>query len=68
MRDLIGFIAVLACLALMCAYILWALRDASRRDKNPLVVLIAVTMFFPIGLIAWLLFRPDLSPRQEARS
>ncbi len=68
MRDLLGFIAILVGLAVMCAYLLWALRDASRRNKNPLVVLIAVTLFFPAGLVAWLLFRPGLSPRHGLRS
>lgn len=67
MRDLIGFIAALVGLALMCGYLLWAMRDASRRDKNPLLVLIAVTVFFPAGLIAWLMFRPTLRPQRQAR-
>ena len=33
--------------------------DASRRRKNPLLVLIAVVFFFPFGLLAWLFFRPS---------
>jgi hypothetical protein len=64
MRDLLGFIAMLIVLAIFCAYILWALWDARRRDKSPMVVLIAVTLFFPAGLVAWLLFRPNLPARE----
>ena len=65
MRDLFAFLVILAGLAVLCAYILWAIRDASRRRKNPLLVLIAVVFFFPFGLIAWLLFRPQLSLRSH---
>ena len=32
--------------------------DARRRGKSPLLVTIAVILFFPWGPIAWLLFRP----------
>ena len=42
---------------ILCA--IWAMNDASRRGKSPLLVLIAVMFFFPFGLLAWLLFRPD---------
>jgi uncharacterized protein (DUF983 family) len=34
--------------------------DAQRRGKSPVWVTIAAVFFFPWGLIAWLLFRPDL--------
>jgi|HubBroStandDraft_3_1064219.scaffolds.fasta_scaffold345059_1 hypothetical protein len=33
--------------------------DAHRRGKSPVLVCVAVILFFPWGLIAWLLFRPD---------
>jgi len=33
--------------------------DARRRGKSPLLVTLAVFFFFPLGLILWLLFRPD---------
>jgi len=32
--------------------------DALRRGKSPLLVSLACILFFPWGLIAWLLFRP----------
>jgi len=37
----------------------WAEEDAMLRGKPPWLVKIAVVVFFPWGLIAWLLFRPD---------
>lgn len=33
--------------------------DARRRGKSPVLVCVAVILFFPWGLVAWLLFRPD---------
>jgi hypothetical protein len=33
--------------------------DARRRGKSPLLVTVAVILFFPWGTIAWLLFRPE---------
>jgi hypothetical protein len=33
--------------------------DARRRGKSPLLVTLAVVFFFPLGLIAWLLFRAE---------
>jgi hypothetical protein len=33
--------------------------DARLRGKSPLLVTLAVLFFFPLGLIAWLLFRPE---------
>jgi len=37
----------------------WSVNDAKRRNKSPLLVALAVVFFFPFGLIAWLLFRPE---------
>jgi Kef-type K+ transport system membrane component KefB len=36
-----------------------SIRDARRRGKSPALVSLAVILFFPWGLIAWLLFRPE---------
>jgi hypothetical protein len=36
-----------------------AMRDARRRGKSPVLVAIACVFFFPWGLVAWLIFRPD---------
>ncbi len=35
------------------------MRDAHLRGRSPFVVAFAVIVFFPLGLIAWLYFRPD---------
>ena len=53
--------ALLFGLLILGAYSLWAVRDAARRNKSGLLVLIAVVFFFPFGLIAWLLFRPAVA-------
>lgn len=47
-------------LTAMVLVALWAIKDAMRRRKSPLLVVIAVVFFFPFGLIAWLLFRPNI--------
>jgi hypothetical protein len=36
-----------------------AAKDAERRGKSPVLVWIACVLFFPWGLVAWLIFRPD---------
>ena len=38
----------------------WCIKDATRRGKSPTLVTVAVVLFFPLGLIAWLAFRPRL--------
>ena len=37
----------------------WSMEDAKLRGKSPLVVSLAVVLFFPWGLFAWLVFRPQ---------
>lgn len=39
----------------------WSVADAKLRGKSPLLVSLAVVLFFPWGLLAWLVFRPDPS-------
>ncbi len=39
-------------------YVSWAASDARQRGKSALLVCLAVVFFFPMGLLAWLLFRP----------
>jgi hypothetical protein len=55
--ELALFILALAALAVYGA---WVARDASRRGKPPLLVLLLVLFFSPFGLIAWFLFRPPV--------
>jgi hypothetical protein len=58
MREVAVFLLFLMALVTLLAYMSWAVRDARRRGKSPILVLNAVLFFFPFGLIAWLLFRP----------
>ena len=49
---IIGFIVLFS-------IINWCYEDATRRGKSAFLVCCAVLFFFPWGLIAWLIFRPD---------
>jgi hypothetical protein len=41
-------------------WIVWVCAaDARRRGKSPLLVVLLVFFSFPLGLILWLLFRPE---------
>jgi hypothetical protein len=42
-----------------------SIKDARRRGKSPLLVCLATVLFFPLGTIVWLLFRPE--PRDPSR-
>lgn len=44
----------------------WSVADAKLRGKSPLLVSLAVVLFFPWGLFAWLVFRPG--PLDHSRS
>ena len=58
LRVMLALILGFLLLALLGITIRACSRDARRRGKSPLLVSIAVIVFFPWGLIAWLLFRP----------
>ena len=36
-----------------------AASDARKRGKSPLLVILLIVISFPLGLIVWLLFRPE---------
>ena len=63
MMEILQYAYVIALLAALgygfYRAVIWAERDALLRGKSPLFVKCAVILFFPWGLIAWLLFRPD---------
>lgn len=46
-------------IVLLVFVIRWCINDAKLRGKTPVLVVVAVVLFFPWGLIAWLLFRPE---------
>lgn len=56
---LIFFAAVVAILVLFGIAIRMCWKDARQRGKLPFLVCAIVIFFFPLGLIAWLLFRPE---------
>ena len=49
----IVFVVLLGWTLSVCA------RDARRRGKSPLLVTLLIFLSFPLGLIVWLLFRPE---------
>jgi hypothetical protein len=53
-------VLVASVLLLVLAFTIRAcVSDARRRGKSPVPVCAAVILFFPWGLISWLIFRPD---------
>ena len=39
--------------------------DARRRGKNPVLVVLLCLLSFPLGLVLWLIFRPERLPREK---
>jgi hypothetical protein len=46
-------------LIVVTLFIRASVRDARRRGKSPLLVCLLVLLYFPLGFITWLLFRPE---------
>ena len=63
MISISGLFALLLCLASVALYVyslVWVYRDAEARDTNPLLVTLLVGLLsWPLGLLVWLLVRPD---------
>ena len=57
--SLVTFLGILGWIVWVCAL------DARRRGKSPFLVSLLVFVSFPLGLILWLLFRPE--PLNERR-
>jgi hypothetical protein len=51
--SLVVFLGVLGWILRVCAI------DARRRGKSPFLVALLVLVSFPLGLLVWLLFRPE---------
>lgn len=58
MEEFIPLLALLIIMMVAWSIFSWCIEDARLRGKSPLLVLIAVIIFFPWGCIAWLIFRP----------
>jgi len=54
-------------LAILAMTVIWVARDARRRGKSPALVVLLCVLSFPLGLVAWLVFRPDPSPLNRKR-
>jgi len=58
--SLIDPVLVLCILAAVIATIRMCAKDAIRRGKSPWLVTLLVIVFFPVGLLVWLVFRPKI--------
>ena len=58
-----SYLQVVTSLVVFVGILGWTLRvcaaDARRRGKSPLLVTLLVFVSFPLGLLLWLLFRPE---------
>jgi hypothetical protein len=61
------FFALAIPLAFLTLLILWTANDAIKRGKSPLLVCFLVGLSFPLGLVAWLLFRPETATLNKRR-
>ena len=56
----VGGVIALGLLALYIASIIWAFADGEARGKSGcLVALLVAVLSWPVGLLVWLVFRPD---------
>ena len=63
-----GWLGLLAFVAATIGAAVWAARDAGRRNKSRVLVFLLVFIVqFPLGLIAWLVFRPPTAATGNAR-
>lgn len=54
-------LVLIACiLAALVATVRMCAADARRRGKSPWLVCLIAVAFFPVGLLAWLVFRPKI--------
>ena len=60
-------IVVFMLLAMLGATAWYCVNDARNRGKSPLLVALVAVLFFPWGLLAWLVFRPELPPEPRFR-
>jgi hypothetical protein len=59
MTHIFPILATLTALVLISFVIRICTVDARRRGKSPLLVFLLIVCYFPVGFIAWLLFRPE---------
>lgn len=61
---IVPLVAILLFIGLWLYSIAWAAADARRRGKSAFLVGLLVFLLHPrpLGLVAWLVFRPELRP------
>jgi len=52
------YVLLLCIFAALVASVAMCAADAKRRGKSPWLVSLMVIVFFPVGLLMWLIFRP----------
>ncbi len=58
--GLIGILIGMVLLVFVVWSVVWSYYDASRRGKSPwLVALMVLFMVWPVGLVLWLMLRPQ---------
>ncbi|PVY42187.1 hypothetical protein [Pontibacter virosus] len=63
--GLIGILTGMVLLVFVVWSVIWSYRDARRRGKSPwLVALMVLLMVWPVGLIIWLMLRPQKTEQQ----
>jgi len=63
---LLGGVLGLGLVFLFVGSIVWAFQDAEARGKSGCLVAILVALLsWPLGLVAWLIFRPDGPKKRE---
>jgi hypothetical protein len=61
--GVIGIVLALVGVVLYIWSIIWAYKDAERRGKpGILIALVVAFLAWPIGLLLWLLIRPNQAP------
>jgi hypothetical protein len=58
--SLVDPVLILCILVAVIATIRLCAKDAIRRGKSPWLVTLLVIVFFPLGLLVWLVFRPKI--------
>ncbi len=56
---LLAFLGVVVLIHILCFTLKWCVGDAKKRGTSISLVVVAVILFFPFGLIGWLWFRPE---------
>jgi hypothetical protein len=65
--QIIYILGVIAVVGVYVASIVWAARDAEDRGKSGcLVALLVALLSWPLGLVAWLVFRPERHRSHDA--